>query len=54
MKVIENSDLDQIERVVEVALKIKIGCAGGSDNHEKADKVIGQCLDKLLEVNKDE
>lgn len=54
MRAIENGDLDQIGQAVEVALKIKIGCASGSDNHEKADKVIGQCLDKLLEVDKDE
>lgn len=54
MKAIENSDLDQIERVVEVALKIKAGHAVGAENHEKADQAIGQCLDKLLEVDKDE
>lgn len=54
MKVIELSDIDQIERVVEVALKIKAGHATDVENREKAEKVIGQCLDKLLEVDKDE
>lgn len=54
MKAIDLSDLDQIETVVELALRVKTGCAAGSDNHEKADKVISQCLDKLLEVDEDE
>lgn len=54
MKLISPDELEQIERIIELSLKIKLGCASGSKSHEEAEKVIEQCLNKLLEVDKDE
>lgn len=54
MKNLESDDLNQIGLAVELALKVKSGYAIRTENHEKAEKVISQCLDKLLEADEDE
>lgn len=54
MKILDSDDLNQIGWAVELALKVKSGHAIGTENHEKAEKVISQCLDKLLKVDEDE
>lgn len=54
MNLISFDELEQIERIVELSLKVKLGCVCGTGNHEKAESVIEQCLDKLLEEKEDE
>ena len=48
MKILGSDDLNQIGWAVELALKVKSGHAIG------AEKVISQCLDKLLKADEDE